>query len=145
MTESPDELAALPPDQAAWVKAFTGIAFGDAVKAATIAGFADPQRDGPRLQKRLTPLLGDWRTCGPRESIHRISGIAREPRNPNQLKALELLLKVHGLLSDKLDVNVSRADLLKQVSTELHKIRESRAQLVDLSQTSEKKDYVSKP
>jgi hypothetical protein len=95
------------------------------------------------MARVLAQEIQDWKVCGPTETIERISVVARDGRNTQHLKALELLLRVHGLLSDKLDVKVERGDLLKQVTHEIERIRSSsRAQLVYLSTTSDNKHSV---
>ncbi len=117
----------LTPLERQWLRHFRGVADGDPVRAAELAGAENPEVDGPLLRESLQDVLGgtgdEWRTANPIETLERLTLIVRDGRHPQQLKAIELMLKVHGMLSDKLDVTVQRADLLKQVEAEIVRLK----------------------
>lgn len=105
-----------------FVKAFVGEAKFNATKAAKIAGYAHPHSVGASLKKKYSQAIEEAMFQGEpskivssNEALQLLAEIARDPSHRDRLRAIELVLKCHGLLSDKLNLNIRREDLTQQL------------------------------
>ncbi len=57
-----------------------------------------------------------------KETLELLASVARNPSHKDHLRALEIMLKVHGLLSDKLQVTVDRKQLLSELDSQLARL-----------------------
>ena len=57
-----------------------------------------------------------------KETLELIAAVARTATHKDHLRALELMLKVHGLLSDKLQVTVDRKQLIGELDSQLQRL-----------------------
>lgn len=107
----------------AWVEFYLGAAGMNAVEAAKMAGFKDPPTAGPYLLRKHSQTIQDridkaneMQVAKPPEILKVWSETMRNADHRDQIKASELLARAHGMLSEKLDIRVSRADLIKDLS-----------------------------
>jgi len=120
----------LTPKRRAWLDAYVGEAAGDGTKAAQIAGMGNAHScrvAGSRLKHALADVIAAWKLkqheakkMGQEEALELLAGVARGERDASttELKALELVLKVEGALNDKLDIRVTKEELLAQLDKE---------------------------
>lgn len=116
------------------VEAFKGPARGNVTEAARVAGYSFPEKVGHRVYKRYRELfdqaedeLRQSLKVGGEELDERISELARNPKHKDHYKALELLCRLHGKLSDKVHVTLDRATLNTQLDELLTLMLSSRA------------------
>lgn len=112
-----------------FVQVFWTEAEGSPSKAAAIAGFACPESVGSRMAKSLSKELEEKRIevlesaqVSPKECLTMLGDIARTASHKDRLRAIELLLKVHGLLSDKLQVTVDRKSLIQELDRQITRL-----------------------
>jgi len=106
-----------------FVQFYLGEAGRDCGKAATLAGYDNPLVKGPRLERKLQALIREQSTYTPEMVIQDLSEIAGDRKQPqNRIRALELLAKIHGLLSDKININIDRQTLTRDLDTALDKL-----------------------
>lgn len=91
-------------------------------EAARIAGFKHARAVAVSLCKKHAQLVAEAEAEGRKglkvsadEAEQILADIARDPTHRDRLKAAETFLKMHGKLSDKLQVTVDRATLNKQL------------------------------
>lgn len=113
----------------AWMDFYLGESAMNAVEAAKKAGFKDPQTAGPYLLRKYSQAIQDRidkaheaAVAKPPEILRIWSDTMRNPDHRDQIKASELLARAHGMLSEKLDIRVSRADLIKDLSSTVEAI-----------------------
>lgn len=106
----------------AFVDAWAGPAKFNLSEAARLAGYGNPRRRGHELAKKYGDLLEAAKVealkalkMSADEAEQGVADIARDPTHRDRIKALEMFLKMHGKLSDKLQVTVDRATLNKQL------------------------------
>ena len=58
----------------------------------------------------------------PKEIHQHLSDIARDPTHRDRFRALELAARIHGMTSDKLQITMTRPQLLKAVDEEIASI-----------------------
>ena len=117
--ELEQRIAALSPKQRQWFLAYVQDPARNASGAARLAGYGKtPDASsslGRRLKARYQDLIEayDFRikdagVISPREVQEQLAGIARDPneRTSDRLKSLELIARIHGMLSDKLQVDI---------------------------------------
>lgn len=100
--------------------AFAETLWLDPTEAARKAGYTRPLEDGRRLMGKYAKIIErdkmrlfaagkmSSEECQMLLSVH---GRGIIPMTATQVKAVELMLRVHGLLSDKVDVNLPGSDL----------------------------------
>ena len=143
-----DALRGLPPRVRAFYREYSGGERLDAGEAAKRVGYQWPEVMGSRLRRRYPSQTAKaeelWRarqTLQPDE-LRRINAeIARGQESAFKegaqvaavrLKALELAARMHGLLSDKLDVTLSRKDLLVAIKEKMASIEQSVSQEITM-------------
>lgn len=120
----------ITPRNKHFIAAYFGPANRVATAAAELAGFSTPRSAGSQLKKRLAEVIEhielalaekDYATA--REVLKGVTEIARNGvQESNRLKAWDLLARIHGMLSDKVDVNISRTSLLRELDTATTKL-----------------------
>jgi hypothetical protein len=115
--------------RAAWLDAYMGGAQRDAVEAAKAAGYKRPGSDGPAVERRLQALIelrdAELRATAevqPREVVVRLSVVARDAEHKDHVRALELLARIHGMVSEKFNVKVDKATLLRELDGEVERL-----------------------
>jgi hypothetical protein len=113
-----------------FVAAYFGPANRVASEAAAMAGYASPAVRGAQLKRSLSEVIEhvelkllEAKTCSAQEVLEGIASIARSgQQESNRLKAYELLAKIHGMLSDKLDLTLNRNQLLRDIDQVTSKV-----------------------
>lgn len=97
--------------------------------AAEKAGYAWGATIGSKLRKKYpktTQSVEDkyWEglSLQPKEIHKHLSDIARDPTHRDRFRALELASRIHGMTSEKLQITMSRPQLLKAVDDEIASI-----------------------
>jgi len=95
---------------------------GIASKAAKEAGYKAYEAMGSRLVRRLSDVIAarevqlrETAIISARGVQERLTTLAKDPTHKDHFRALELMAKIHGLLSDKLDITISRKQLQDDV------------------------------
>jgi hypothetical protein len=118
--KSPSNRGQVNPMGRKFLRAFAATLWLDPAKAAKDAGYSRPVEDGRRLMEKYAKLikrdklsLYSMQRMEPDECQMRLSEIGRGTLSatPQQVKSLELVLRVHGMLSDKVDVNMDNSSL----------------------------------
>lgn len=121
----PQNRAGVNPKGRKFLLAFAGTLWLDPVKAAEEAGYKKPVEDGRRLMAKFAKIierdkmeLFRLQEMSAAEAKMLLSAIGRGtlPATPQQVKSLELVLRVHGMLTDKVDVNLEQSDLEKAMA-----------------------------
>jgi phage terminase small subunit len=106
-----------------FVDLYLTTADGNATQAAREAGFSAPSALGSRLVRQLREVIAarevvlrDKALISAGEVQEKLSQLARDPDHKDHFRALELMAKIHGLLSEKLDITVSRKQLRDDVT-----------------------------
>lgn len=101
---------------------YVGEACYNATKAAELAGFKHPRVTGSKFKRLLRQVIEErglvvkeQASMSAVEVIEGLTEIARDKSHKDRKAALDTLAKVHGLLTDKLDLKLDR----KQLATEL--------------------------
>lgn len=117
-----------------FLELFTGNPSLTVTEAARQAGYAHPQADGWKLQRKWTQEIEESRERGRKtlkmsaeEAEQVVVDIARNPEHRDRLKAAETMLKMHGKLNDKLQVTVDRPMLNKELDALLEQLKTARA------------------
>lgn len=112
-----------------WLEAYFGEAHCNATEAARIAGYNHPLTIGPRLRRLMrTEIevkeleLRDASKMTAVEVIEGLSEIARDKAHKDRKAALDTLAKIHGLLTDKLDLNLDRKRLVTDLEATVAQI-----------------------
>lgn len=99
---------------------------GDVVEAAQRAGYRNPSNAGPQIERRFPQLVAQARSeyraslkVSADEAEEILAEIARDKGHKDRVRAAETYLKLHGRLSEKLDVKVDRASLTKALDEEI--------------------------
>jgi hypothetical protein len=103
-------------------------------EAARLAGYGNPRAHACLIKKKHPQLVADAEAearkalkMGADEAEQVVVAIARDPTHRDRLKAAETMLKMHGKLSDKLQVTVDRATLNKQLDELIASMAAARA------------------
>lgn len=106
-----------------FVDAYVGPAKWNATEAAKMVGYSHPSTQGPATARKYRELIDWWvlehkglLVVGPVECMEILASIARNPKHKDQLRAVELAMKAHGLLSEKLLISTDRRVLESQVA-----------------------------
>ena len=117
------------PKRKAWWEAYWGQAQRDGVAAAVLAGLSEPHKVGRKLERNLSVAIelrdAELRAAAevqPSEVIAKLSIVARNIEHKDHVRALELLARIHGMISDKLNVKVDKQQLLKELDEEIRRI-----------------------
>lgn len=115
-----------------WFNAFVGGANRDATAAARVAGLGKTTHSqntiGGRLKRRYKHLieayelrLAEAAIMSPRQVSEALAEIARDTqeRTSDRLKALELVARIHGMLSDKMQIDIDVALVKKELASSL--------------------------
>lgn len=116
--------------QRLWVDAYFGASLGNAADAARYAGYKNPRVSGSLLKRQLAPLLKEREeelrsksALTPEECLSLLRQIAYDVHHKDRLRAIELSLKVHGLLSDKLEIRTDRSVMLREAREALELLK----------------------
>lgn len=130
----------ITPKRQAWLDAYFGAAMFDATQAARIAGFSNPMVEGWRLKKRLADEielreaeLAAVSQMSPKEVMERLTTVAREIKHKDHVKALELIAKIHGQLSEKIVVNTDKKSLMSELDKTLAALKTHQGPVPDIS------------
>ena len=109
-----------------------GEALLDPVSAARLAGYSRPVQSGHHLAKVWADRIAEIEVrvkskvvLKGEQILQRLSTIANDTAHPQQVKALELLARIQGMLSEKFDIRVSRTDMLETLSISVDRLRRS--------------------
>lgn len=125
--------------QQAFVDALFGPAKGNRTEAARIAGYSHPGVAGSRLYKQLSKSIQaqeltilDSARVEPWQIEQWLKRIAEntEERTQDRIKAMELLARMMGMLSEKMLITLDRQALQGAIQDQLSKLRES--QVIDV-------------
>lgn len=120
--------------QQAFLEHYFASAERNATHAARLAGYKDPVKMAPKLKKYFSQdiaskelELAEASVALGNETHKLITSIARDLEVPvtARLKALELLAKVNGLMSDKVSLSVDRAGLEAELTNALKQLGSS--------------------
>jgi len=129
----------------AFVDAYLGAAARNATRAAELVGFKHPRVAGSLLKRKLSEVIEDREitlreeaSMSAKEVVEGLSEIAREKSHKDRKAALDTLAKIHGLLTDKLDIKLDRRSLagelegtLKQLTAGTVELRPEDVKVVD--------------
>lgn len=114
-----------------FIQAYIGEARYNATEAARIAGYRAPRTSGPTLRKKyqaeidqLMASAKDRLKVTPDEAMEILAEVARERGNRDRIRAVELILKVHGMLNDKVNLTLDRTQLQRDLDLVLAQIKE---------------------
>lgn len=117
----------LTPKRQRFVELYIGECGYNATRAAEMAGFGSPRAAGSRLCKELAYLIDEhklrqasYSQMAAKEVIEKLTDVARDSEHKDHVRALELLAKIHGLMSEKIDLKVDRKALLNELDSSLH-------------------------
>ena len=121
-----------------FLKFYFGEARGDATEAARLMGLRWPHGCGKRYKERLWGIIQEHEqalfertTLGIEEAQALLAEIARSKTHKDQLKALELVLRIHGLLDVKLDIKLDAKSLQNEIFRAVDMIRQHVARMPD--------------
>lgn len=90
------------------IQLYRGEANRNATQAARLAGYGSARVVGPKLIKKYRHVIerldaeeADRKNMGPSQVMQKLAVIADDPTHKDHIRALELLSRIHGLLSDK--------------------------------------------
>lgn len=120
----------ITPRAKRFIAAYFGPANRVGVEAARIAGYSSPNVRASQLRRRFSEVIEyvelqflESRCLSARQVREKISEIANNGvQESNRLKALELLARIQGQLSDKLDLNINRNQLIKDIDAVVTKV-----------------------
>jgi hypothetical protein len=119
--------------RAFWV-AYGGEARRNATAAARIAGYKHPNVMGPRLKQKYPKVLSvvdklflESVGVKPDELVSHLAEIIRDPEHKDRMRAIEVNAKMHGMLSEKLAIELDRNSLMRQIDERIDQLTRSRA------------------
>lgn len=119
--------------QELWLEYYLGECELNATEAARKVGYKHPRVDGPRLAKVLADVIDSKieerkskARMGAEEAMALLADIARNKSHRQQIKALELHLKIHGLLSEEVHVHTDKQKILSELDEVLEAIGAAR-------------------
>lgn len=128
----------------AMLAAYKGEARLNATEAARLAGYSFPEVVGSRVRRRYKELfdeaeaeIRDNLIMKGEELDQRITSLARNTAHRDHYKALELLARMHGKLSDKVNVTIERPALNAQLDELIRQMAISRAVHIGVEVTAE--------
>lgn len=118
----------------ALLAAYVGQAGLNASEAARMAGYAEPGRTAYRLRQKFPEAFEkaerDFRRrlVVQREEVEeRIADLVRNPKHRDHYKAIELAAKMHGMLSEKVNITIERNGINEKLDELLKAMLASRA------------------
>lgn len=133
-----NSLSKLKPRQQAWLDFYLTTAKLNATEAAKLAGYQHPSVDGPRLRKQLKQVIEQEAlrreenlVVQAREVMILLSELARDKSHKDQLRAIEALAKIHGLMDSKLTVELDHKKLVRELELVLRNL----APMLDIQPT----------
>jgi phage terminase small subunit len=112
----------MTPRAQLFLENYMGVAKLNATEAARLAGYAHPRSAAPILKRRLRQAIEEKELAlaakaklSVEEAESILADIARTEGHKDRLKAVELVLKVNGKLSEKLNINLDKPELLKEL------------------------------
>lgn len=109
-----------------FIEAFLGPAAQNPAEAAKIAGYKAHISVGYRLRKSLAPHIEqlareqhEAKVMSAKGVMEGLTEIAKKKDHKDRTRALELLAKIHGLLTDKIDLTVDRKKLASELKEAL--------------------------
>lgn len=119
--------------KAFWV-AYGGEARRNATAAARIAGYKHPNVQGAKLKARWPKVLEivnkqylESVGVKPDELVSHLAEIIRDPDHKDRMRAIEVNAKMHGMLSEKLAIELDRNSLMRQIDERIEQLTRSRA------------------
>lgn len=115
----------LKPKARRFIDAYLTDAAFNSTEAARMAGYGSPQTLGPRLARKYSQLidtqaelLKQSALVSPQRVVEGLSEIALRTtaRDGDRIKAYEVLARIHGMLSDKLQVDVDSSSLRRELA-----------------------------
>lgn len=115
---------------------FLSLYFGDArqnpTKAAELMGMSRPDVSGVHYRKVLAKVIAELEVkaleagiLGAQETLREISYLAlHASTETNRLRALELMAKIHGLLSEKVTLTLDRKQLERDIAASMGNLRQ---------------------
>jgi hypothetical protein len=106
-----------------------GEALLDPVRAAELAGYARPPETSRKLMKTWADKVAEVEsrlrsrvTLSSEQVLQRLSVVGQDVEHKDHVRALEILARIYGMMSDKLDIRVSRHDVSAHLSRALERI-----------------------
>jgi hypothetical protein len=119
--------------KAFWV-AYGTEARRNATAAARIAGYAHPNVQGAKLKARWPKVLEivnrqylESVGVKPDELVSHLAEIIRDPDHKDRMRAIEVNAKMHGMLSEKLSIELDRQSLMRQIDDRIERLTTLRA------------------
>jgi phage terminase small subunit len=116
----------------AFLDAYFGIAKLNATEAARIAGFRHPRVAGTWQVNQLREVidsrmveLRNARIMSADEVLEHLASIGRDVQHKDRVKALELMARINGLVSDKLSVSIDHRQIKADLDAEFHVIQQA--------------------
>jgi len=127
----------LTPKRQLFLDHYFGKANRVATRAAELAGLKWPRTSGPRTRKLLREhiesrerALAESSRMTAEEVVASLTDIARDVDHKDRCRALEMLAKIHGLMSEKVDIKVSREELVAQTMEMVRELKESSVKML---------------
>lgn len=115
-----------------WLRFYFNEAQGDARRAAELAGYKSAAIWGKKLKAKFKKEiaereleLAESRQMKAQEVVEELTIISRDRDHPQQVRALEILTKIHGLQSDKVSISVDRGKLMKDLDQQMILVHEA--------------------
>lgn len=116
--------------RAKFIELYFGKHLFNATAAAAEAGFKHPRNAGSHLAKKLAPLLAAKQVehdnkmeMQGKEIREKLTSIARTDNHKDQVRALELLAKITGQLSDNIKITQDRSQMEADLVAALEQLR----------------------
>lgn len=117
------------PKERLFLDLYFGKSDFNATQAARDAGYRWPESVGSKLCARLKDEIDaryeELRASAvmtPEECMKHLADIGRNGAEQNRLRAIELQLKIHGMLSEKLSVTLDRKALLTELEQQVARL-----------------------
>jgi hypothetical protein len=125
--------------------AYGGDAALNASEAARLAGYRNPSKVGPQMLRRYPEAFAaveatfkEQLKASADEVLERLAALARTPNHKDHYKSLELLAKIHGLLSDNgVVINIDRRDMAGELREAMRSLARGWDLLPEASDTIE--------
>lgn len=148
----------LKPKARKFIDCYLTSAAWNATEAARQAGYKSPESLGPRLSKKYrsiietqADLLQQSSLVSPKKVMEGLSEIALDKGNraSDRTKAYEILARIHGMLSEKMTVDIESSSLRRELgglaqSLALGMVQAS-SQVVDAEQVSQAQGLLDAP
>ena len=120
----------LTAQRAKFIELYFGPCLFNATEAAKRAGFKHPTVTGSKLKRILAPLmaakeieLASKLEATGKEVRERLTNISRQDGHKDQLRALELLAKIQGQLTDNIKIKADRSQMEEQLVAALEALK----------------------